>query len=101
MVYGQTAPEFRVIAFYNGKVEEAHASFVTEANRWFSKMAAQHGFAYESTDDWSKLNREFLSRYQVVVFLDARPDAPPSGRPSTPTWSTEAAGWDFTLRVLR
>ena len=39
-------------------------------------MAAQHNFAYDSTNDWSKLNDDFLSQYQVVLFLDTRPDAP-------------------------
>ena len=93
MVYGQTsAPAFRVIAFYNGKVEEAHASFVAEANRWFPKMAAQHGFAYESTDDWSKLNREYLSRYELVVFLDARPDVP-AQREAFRAYMERGGGW--------
>ena len=93
MAYGQTsAPMFRVIAFYNGKVEEAHASFVAEANRWFPKMAAQHGFAYESTDDWSKLNRESLSRYELVVFLDARPDAP-AQREAFHAYMERGGGW--------
>ena len=102
VVHAETAaPAFRVIAFYNGKVEQAHTSFVAEANRWFAKMAAQQGFAYELTDDWSKLNRESLARFALVVFLDARPDAPPSGKPSASTWSTAAAGWDSTSPVSR
>ena len=37
-------PRFRVIAFYTGKAETAHISFVDEANRWFPKMAAERGF---------------------------------------------------------
>ena len=28
------------------------------------------------TDDWSHLNAGFLARYQVVVFLDSRPEDP-------------------------
>ena len=93
MGHGQTsAPAFRVIAFYNGKVEEAHASFVAEANRWFPTMAAQHGFAYESTDDWSKLNRESLSRYDLVVFLDARPDAS-AQREAFRAYMERGGGW--------
>jgi len=86
------APAFRVIAFYNGKVEAAHASFVAEANRWFPKMAAQQGFAYESTDDWSKLNRESLARYELVVFLDARPDAP-AQREAFRAYMEHGGGW--------
>lgn len=70
------APKFKVIAFYTGKNDKAHISFVREANLWFPKMAAQYHFSYESTADWNNLNAEFLARYQVVLFLDTRPDEP-------------------------
>jgi hypothetical protein len=67
--------KFKVIAFYNTKTEEAHLSFVHEANRWFPQMAAKYNFTYDSTDDWNNLNDKFLSHYQVVLFLDNRPDS--------------------------
>ncbi len=69
-------PAFKVIAFYTAKEDQAHISFVHEANKWFPAMAALHNFSYDSTNDWSKLNDTFLKAYQVVVFLDTRPDAP-------------------------
>jgi hypothetical protein len=37
-------PRYKVIAFYTGKSDKAHISFVREANRWFSGMAAERGF---------------------------------------------------------
>jgi hypothetical protein len=75
-IFAQTnPPKFNVIAFYTGKSDKAHISFVKEANRWFPKMAAEHGFAYDSTGNWKNLNPEFLAKYQVVLFLDTRPDA--------------------------
>ena len=70
------APQFRVIAFYTGKEDLAHISFVHEANEWFPKMAAKYHFAYEATTNWNNLNLEFLSHYQVVLFLDTRPEVP-------------------------
>lgn len=70
------SPKFRVIAFYTAKNDKAHISFVHEANRWFPKMAAKYHFAYDSTKNWNNLNAEFLSHYQVVLFLDTRPDDP-------------------------
>jgi hypothetical protein len=70
------APRFKVIAFYTGKNDLAHISFVHEANAWFPKMADKYHFAYEATTNWSDLNVEFLSHYQVVLFLDTRPDDP-------------------------
>src|ERR1041384_3281539 len=68
------APLFKVIAFYTAKSDLAHISFVHEANKWFPKMAALYNFSYDSTDNWSNLNDEFLSQYQVVIFLDTRPE---------------------------
>jgi uncharacterized protein len=70
------APQFRVIAFYTGKDDPAHISFVHEANEWFPKMAARYNFSYEATTNWTDLNAEFLSHYQVVLFLDTRPEDP-------------------------
>lgn len=65
---------FKVIAFYNGNHEEAHTSFVREANEWFSKESKTYDFSYVATNDWTKLNTDTLSKYQVVVFLEVRPD---------------------------
>lgn len=70
------APRFRVLAFYTGTRDLAHVSFVNEANRRFPEIAAANHFSYESTSDWSRLNAEVLANYQVVVFLDTRPDDP-------------------------
>jgi hypothetical protein len=74
------APEFKVVAFYTGRNDPAHISFVKEANRWFSQMAAGHKFAYEATTNWSQLNAEFLKSCRVVLFLDTRPDDPAQRR---------------------
>lgn len=68
-------PKFKVIAFHDGENDQAHISFVKEANIWFSEMAEKYHFAYESTNDWNNLNSENLSRYDVTIFLDSRPDS--------------------------
>lgn len=67
---------FNVIAFYTAKQDQAHISFVHEANKWFSKISTQYHFKYDSTNDWNNLNADFLSHYKVVVFLDTRPEDP-------------------------
>ena len=69
-------PAFRVIGFFTGKRDDAHISFLREAERWFPEMATKYNFAFDTTSNWSNLNPEFLSRYQVVVFLDTRPEDP-------------------------
>jgi hypothetical protein len=69
-------PKFKVIAFYTARNDKAHISFVHDANAWFPKMAAKYHFSYDSTKNWNNMNPEFLSHYQVVIFLDTRPDDP-------------------------
>ena len=73
----QKKSNFNVIAFYTAKNDKAHISFVNEANQWFSKMGKKHHFIYDSTNDWNKLTPGFLSKYDVVIFLDSRPDSLP------------------------
>jgi uncharacterized protein len=68
--------QFHVIAFYTGKADQAHISFVSEANRWLSQMATQHHFTYQATTNWNELNTETLTHHQVVLFLDTRPESP-------------------------
>jgi len=69
-------PKFKVIAFYTAKNDRAHISYVGEANKWFPKMAKENNFVYDSTSNWNNLNAEFLKNYQVVLFLDTRPEDP-------------------------
>jgi hypothetical protein len=66
--------KFKVIAFYTAKSDLAHISFVHEANLWFPKMAKEYNFEYDSTSNWENLNEKFLANYQVVLFLDTRPE---------------------------
>lgn len=70
----QNQKSFKVIAFYTAKNDAAHISFVHEANRRFPKMAEQYHFSYDSTSDWTQLNTAVLKNYDVVLFLDTRPE---------------------------
>ena len=73
--YAQDKPPlFKIIAFYTAKTDLAHISFVHEANKWFPEMGKLYNFSYDSTNNWNNLNAEFLSKYNVVVFLDSRPE---------------------------
>jgi hypothetical protein len=69
-------PPFKVLAFYTGRSDPAHISFVREANPWFTKMAGRYNFSFVSTTNWSDLNDNLLAQYQVVVFLDTRAENP-------------------------
>lgn len=68
-------PDFKVIAFYTAKNDQAHISFVHEANKWFSGISDRYHFRYDSTNNWNNMNSEFLAGYQLVIFLDTRPDS--------------------------
>ncbi len=74
-IRNSTSHSFKVIAFHDGERDMAHFSFVQEANEWFNEMAGKFHFIYESTNDWNKLNPENLKHYNVVIFLDSRPDS--------------------------
>ncbi|QXV66972.1 ThuA domain-containing protein [Mucilaginibacter sp. 21P] len=67
-------PLFKVIGFYTGKEDQAHISFLHEATKWFPAMAKKYNFTFDSTANWGNLNDEFLKQYQVVIFLDTRPE---------------------------
>jgi uncharacterized protein len=66
---------FKVVSFYTAKNDLAHISFVHEANKWFSSMGTVYHFQYASTQNWNNLNPSFLANYNVVIFLDTRPDS--------------------------
>ena len=67
-------PSFRAIAFFTGKEDPAHISFLNEAVSWFPQQAARYDFVFDTTSNWQKLNSAFLANYQVVIFLDTRPE---------------------------
>jgi uncharacterized protein len=85
-------PGFKVIAFYTGREDLAHISFLHEANRWFPEMGKKYNFSYDSTNDWNNMNDQFLSSYQVVIFLDTRPDSP-SQRAAFQKYMEKGGGW--------
>lgn len=85
-------PKFKVIAFYTAQNDKAHISYVHEANRWFPKAAAKYNFVYDSTDNWNNLNAKFLANYQVVLFLDTRPEEP-AQRAAFQKYMENGGGW--------
>jgi hypothetical protein len=93
-------PLFKVIGFYTAKEDLAHISFVHEANKWFPQIGALYNFSYDSTSNWSNLNEEFLSNYQVVVFLDTRPERTTQRDAFKNIWITAAHLSVFILQDL-
>ncbi|WP_139352768.1 ThuA domain-containing protein [Algoriphagus sp. A40] len=72
--FGKAQERPQVIVFYTAKSDQAHISFVQEALPWLEEKGRKYGFGVKSTSDWDELNSENLSKYQLVIFLDTRPE---------------------------
>ena len=79
-------------AFFTAKLDQAHISFVHEANQWFPQQATKYNFSYDTTSNWNNLNSDFLAGYQVVVFLDTRPEDP-AQRAAFQTYMEHGGAW--------
>ncbi|MYS23480.1 Ricin-type beta-trefoil lectin domain-containing protein [Streptomyces sp. DvalAA-14] len=90
--HARAATPFKVLAFYDGTYDAAHISFVHEANAWFPQHAAQYGFSYTSTNDWTQLNAANLANYQVVMFLDNAPQTA-AEQSAFQTYMNNGGGW--------
>jgi hypothetical protein len=83
---------FRVLAFYTGYADAAHILFLHDANRWFAEQGRTHGFTYDSTRNWDRLNAATLDSFDVVLFLDTRPDKP-AQRAAFQEWMETGGAW--------
>jgi uncharacterized protein len=90
--YAQSNSGFSVIGFFTAKNDQAHISFVKEANQWFREMGRKNNFTYDTTQNWDNLNEEVLKKYQVVVFLDTRPEEPVQ-REAFKKYMENGGGW--------
>lgn len=88
----EVVPRFSVLAFYTGKKDKAHISFVREAVQWLPEAAKREGFAFEATTEWTRLNDAELAKVQVVLFLDTRPEAPEQ-RAAFQRYMERGGGW--------
>ncbi|MCE7060412.1 ThuA domain-containing protein [Dyadobacter sp. CY343] len=90
--FAQQKQAFKVIAFFTGKNDKAHISFVKEAHRFFPETGKQMGFTYDSTSNWDNMNDQFMAQYQAVIFLDTRPDTPEQ-RAAFQRYMERGGGW--------
>ncbi|MFT3674714.1 MAG: ThuA domain-containing protein [Chitinophagaceae bacterium] len=66
----------RVIAFFTGKNDLAHISFIAEAHPWLTRECAAAGLQYDTSSNWMAMTPDLLRRYRLVILLDTRPDLP-------------------------
>ncbi|MDB5287730.1 MAG: ThuA protein [Mucilaginibacter sp.] len=72
IVYAQT-PRFKVLALYSTRVEPDHVDFAKDAIKFYTKMAAEKNFAFDTSTNWENLNDENLKNYQVVIWVNEFP----------------------------
>jgi len=70
----KSKPKFNVLAFYTGINDMAHVSYVKEANLYFDSISKVEHFKYESTNNWNRMTLNELVKYDVILFLDTRPE---------------------------
>jgi len=66
-------PGFKVIAFYSTTVERDHVQFARDALAFFTKLAKEKNFQFDSTTDWANTNDAYLKKYQVVIWINEFP----------------------------
>jgi hypothetical protein len=84
--------EWHVLAFYSAGNDLAHISFVNEAKSWFAAKGREIGYCFETTSDWSKLNYDAVRAYDLIIFLDSRPEEPVQ-RESFRRYMEEGGAW--------
>lgn len=67
------APKFKVLALYTTTVEADHVDFAKDAIQFYTKLAAEKNFVFDTTTDWDKLNDDNLKNYQVVMWINEFP----------------------------
>ena len=65
--------KFKALALYSTNVESDHVDFARDAIRYYSALAAEKGFVFDTTTNWDNLNNENLRNYQVVLWLNEFP----------------------------
>ena len=66
-------PALRIIAFFSTTVEPDHVDFARDAIAFYTRLAAEKNFVFDTTSDWSNTKDEVLKNYQVVMWLNEFP----------------------------
>jgi formylglycine-generating enzyme required for sulfatase activity len=85
-------PDFKVVAFYSGKVERDHIDFSNDAREFFKNLAAENNFTFDATTDWTNCNDAFLSNYNIVIWLNDFPQSPQQ-REAFEKYMRAGGGW--------
>ncbi|HRI22014.1 MAG TPA: ThuA domain-containing protein, partial [Panacibacter sp.] len=73
LVYGQSYPRFKVLAFYSTTVEKAHIDFANDAIQFFKELTAGNGFVFDTTSNMEDLNDVKIKDYQLLMMINDFP----------------------------
>ncbi|MDR0728654.1 MAG: ThuA domain-containing protein [Prevotellaceae bacterium] len=99
-VYAQNArqprfPRFKIIAFYNERVEPPHVDFAHEAIAFFKDLTIGNGFVFDATTDMNDLHAEKLAGYDIVMMLNDVPHGAAQRRALEEYMKNGGAWWGF------
>lgn len=66
-------PRFRAIAFYTTTVERDHVDFARDAIKFYTELAVEKNFVFDTTTNWENINDDYFENYQVVLWLNDFP----------------------------
>lgn len=70
-----SAPRFKALVYYTTHAEEAHVKFAEQGVEFFKRLNYGDGFILHVATDFSQYPYEKLKEYDVVVMLNATPQA--------------------------
>jgi type 1 glutamine amidotransferase len=85
-------PLFKVLAFYNTRVEPDHIDFANDAIGFYKQLAVQKHFQFDTTSDWNNMNAATLKKYDVVLWLNFFPTTA-AQRSSFTGFMEHGGGW--------
>lgn len=86
-------PRFKVLAFYNKQVEEAHVEFAHDAMKFFKDATIGDGFVCDTTSNMNDMNEEKLRNYHLVISLNDLPAHSREQRAAFEKYMKNGGGW--------
>jgi hypothetical protein len=74
LMQAQPRNKKHIVAFFTGREDLAHISFLKEAVPYFKDLSNRNQYAFDTTSNWTNLNDEYLRQCQLIIFLDTRPE---------------------------
>jgi type 1 glutamine amidotransferase len=69
-------PAFKVLAFYSTDVAPDRVHTANDSLAFFRELAAKNNFTFDATTDWTKLNKNDLRPYGLILWLNNIPQTP-------------------------